>query len=170
MNQTEAAAAVGIKRPQLSRWEGKGDLPKPAGGVYTDADVERIKAYRIEARLNASRTKGEAEEAAGITEDSDAGIRQLRLNPEKAARVRYLIEKTASVKLDRELKAGGYLKHEDVEAANVRKVYAVRAKLQELPMRADLLAGKTVVEIEGLLTAWMKEVCEHFANDDRKAA
>lgn len=185
MTQTEAAAAVGIKRPQLSRWESKGVLPKPAGGVYTDADVARIKAYAIEARLNANRTKGQAEEAAaassavtstapsspnGVPEDSESGIRQLRLNPEKAARVRYLIEKTAAVKLDRELKAGGWLKREDVDAANVRKVYAVRSKLQELPMRADLLLGKTTVEIESALTEWMKEVCEFFASDDRKAA
>jgi hypothetical protein len=164
LTQSQAAVAAGTDQPQLSKWERAGFLKKPAGHQYTQGDVEKIKLVAAERRACTNRTAAMSDAAAETEGTLEHALGQLRLNPEKAARVRYLIEKTASVKQRRELEAGGWLRKEDVDSANVRKIYVVRAKMQELPIRAHLLVGKTEVEIERELTAWMKEVCDYFAN------
>ena len=83
---------------------------------------------------------------------------------EQEARIKLIVERTAKLKLEREIAAGCYVRKEDVEEAAVRKVYAARALLQEIPLRASLIAHRPERECERILTDWVKEVCDYYAN------
>lgn len=169
MKRSKTPPAVGQRRGQ--GWLGKrlnctqqrvsqlvadGRIPKKTN--YSDADVERAKAAMLEARAGNNATAGDLEESG-----DESAIQALSRNPERIARIKLIIERTAKLKLERELLAGGYIKKEDAEKERIARVFSVRAKLQEVPLRASLIANKSEAECERILTDWVKEVCDFYA-------
>lgn len=116
---------------------------------------------RIDQHIAARRESNNA--TASDEQVSEAELSSLTSNPEKKARIHLLVERTAKLKLERELLAGGFIKREEVEREQIAKVYSVRAKLQELPLRASLICHKSEAECESILREWMKEICDFYA-------
>ncbi len=154
--QAWLADRLDVSQPRVSQLVADGRIPRKS--QYTKGDVDAAKAVLLDARAGNNATIGALEE-----DDNDAAIRALSKNPERVARIKLLIERTAKLKLEREMLAGGYVKKEDEDKRDTAKVYAVRAKMQELPLRASLIAHKTERECEAIITDWMREVCEYFA-------
>lgn len=151
------AAQLGITRQRVNQLISEGLFAKKR--EYTPADVAKFKPLLLEARAANNATAASIEEAGDESE-----IRAMSKNPERVARIKLIIERTAKIKLERELLAGGYVKREDVEKEMTARVYSVRAKLQEIPQRSALIANKSDAECEAILSGWMREVCEHYAN------
>lgn len=154
--QSWLAKECGVSQPRIAQLIAAGRIPKKP--EYDKADAAKAKAVILEGRAGNNATAGDLEDAG----EEDA-IKALSKNPERVARIKLLIERTAKLKLERELLAGGYLKREDVEKSNVSRVFSVRAKLQELPLRASLIAHKTEAECERILTDWSREVCDYYS-------
>ena len=154
--QSWLAQECGVSQPRIAQLVADGRIPRKVS--YGEADVRRAKRALLEGRAANNATAAQDEDAGDET-----AIERLSKNPERVARIKLVIERTAKIKLERELLAGGYLKREDVERERVARIYAVRAKMQEMPLRSSLLVGKTDAEIHQSLTAWMKEICDHFA-------
>ena len=113
-------------------------------------------------RANANATASAEPEPS----DRDLAIRELTANPEKAARIKLLIARTSKIEMERSLLAGEYVKREDLKRDQVAKVLAVKTKLVEFPRRAALIANRSVVEVEAVLTEWMQEACAAFAGTE----
>lgn len=159
-SQTWLAERLGITQGRVSQLVKDGRIPRRA--TYTEADVKAAKQTLREARAGANRTVSQVEDEA--ESGNDSAIQALSKNPERVARIKLLIERTAKLKLERELLAGGYVKKEDADKEAVGRVFSVRAKLQEIPLRASLIAHKSEAECERILTDWMREVCDYYAN------
>lgn len=156
-NKTWLAKRLGVSSARVSQLIGGGRIKDKK--TYTEADVQKTKAHLTEARAANNATSGDLEESG-----DEAAIQALSRNPERIARIKLVIERTAKIKLERELLAGGYLKKEDVEKDRLARVYSIRAKLQEIPLRASLIAMKTEAECERILSDWAREVCDYYAN------
>ena len=156
-NQKKLAARLKVSGPRLSQLLAESDWS------FGKAPWSESQAVKIDAHLKARRSMNNA--TAGAVEESadDAAIATLSKNPERVARIKLIVARTAKIILDRELLAGGYIRREDVEREAVARVYSVRAKLQELPLRASLLAHKSEAEIERQLTEIAREICDHYA-------
>jgi hypothetical protein len=128
-------------------------------GPWTESQAAEINQHLDDVAAAANATAAQHEDR----EDADSAIRALTRNPEKAARIKLIIARTSKLELERALLAGNYIAKADVEQAQITRIHAVRAKLQELPMRASLIAGKTDLECERILLDWAKEICDHFA-------
>ncbi len=134
---TELAAKVGRDKSSVSRWIAREDWPF-GQAPWPLAIVPKVEAWW----------------------DEHIGI-----NPTlQDAKLNLLIERAAKVRMERELLAGLYMKKEEVERGQVQRIYSVRAKMQEVPLRAHLLVGKTEMEIEAILTDWMRGICDYYAN------
>lgn len=154
--QAEKAKRFGVSQPRVSQLEKDGRIPR---GDVTEADAKRIGR-----QLNDARAANNAS-AAGLEESGDEdAIQALSKNPERVARIKLIIERTAKLKLEREMLAGGFLKKEDVDKEATARVFSVRAKMQEIPLRASLIAHKSEAECERILNDWMREVCDYYAN------
>lgn len=146
-----------VSQPRISQLVSEGRIPRRAS--YSPEDVARAKAMLLDGRAGNNATAADLE-ASG----DETAIQALSKNPERVARIKLIIERTAKLKLERELLAGGYIKKEDADKEKVGRVYSVRAKLQEIPLRASLVAHKSEAECERILTDWMREVCDYYAN------
>lgn len=155
--QSWLAKQVGKSQGRIAQLVREGRIPKKKN--YTDADIAPTKAVIKEGRAANNATAAVLEDA-----DGDDAILAIARNPERKARVLLLIERTAKIKLERELLAGGYIKKEEAEKERVTRVFSVRAKLQEIPLRASLIAHKSEAECEAILRDWVKEVCDYYAN------
>lgn len=160
-SQADLAAHLKVSQPRVSQLI-KGDGWTWGKGPWTEQQGAEIKASLIDRRAGNNATAAVIEDAADAGDDT--AIRALSKNPEKQARIKLVIERTAKIKLERELLAGGYIRKDEVEKTALARVYSVRAKLQELPLRASLIALKTEAECEEILNGWMREVCDHYAN------
>lgn len=158
--QTWLATQLGISQQRLSKLVNS-DGWRFGRGPWTWKQLPAIRAHVNERRALNNATAGAFDEDG--KEATDATIEALSKNPERVAKIKLIIERTAKLKLERELLAGGYLKKEDVDANRVAQIHAVRAKMQEIPLRASLLAHKPEPAITAILTEWMKEVCDYFA-------
>lgn len=147
------AKKLGISQPRVAKLVKDPDWPF-GKGPWKAGDVPAIQRHMSERRAGNNATAESAD---------DNAIAALSRNPEKVARIKLVVERTAKIKLERELLAGGYLKKEDVEKDRITRVYAVRAKMMEIPLRCSLIAHKSEAECEAILTDWMKDVCDHFA-------
>lgn len=154
--QTGLATALGVTQQRVSELVREGRIPRKA--KYTADDAKAAREMLTVARAGNNATAGNDDD------DPEGAVERLKLNPEKLARIKFLIERTAKVKLERELLAGGYVKKTDVQAGLLARVYSIRARLAELPLRAHLLIGKTEVEIESILRDFARETCDHYAN------
>lgn len=155
--RTWLAKQVDVSVQRLGELVREGRAPKKE--KYTAADAKSLKAHLLESRAANNATAGDLEESG-----DESAIEALSKNPERVARIKLIIERTAKLKLERELLAGGYVKKEDVEKDRLARVYSVRAKLQEIPLRASLIAMKTEAECERILGDWAREVCDYYAN------
>lgn len=157
------AGQLGITQGRVSQLVKDKRLPRKS--EYSVADVKSAKAMLRAARAAANATATSASDSADAElSASDAAIREISKNPERVARIKLLVERTAKIKLERELLAGGYIRKEDVEKDATARVYSVRAKMQEIPLRAALIAHKSEQEAERILTDWMREICDFYAN------
>lgn len=151
----QAWLAEGIcSQPRIAELVAEGRIVKKKS--YTSADRKALRAMLQEARALNNATAGD--------EDNETAIQSLSRNPERIAKIKLIVERTAKIKLERELLAGGYLKKEDVERDLQARVYSVRAKMQELPLRAALIANRSEAECEGIIESWVKEICEHYSS------
>jgi hypothetical protein len=148
------AKQLGVSQPRVSKLVSEGRIPRKAS--YNEADVKATRAHLKASRAGANAT-------AGQSDDAEDAIASLSKNPEKVARIKLIVERTAKIKLERELLAGGYVKKEDVDRDNAAKVYSLRNKLGELPLRSALLLGKSETELEQALRNWVNEVCDYYA-------
>jgi hypothetical protein len=149
---------LGLSQPRISKLLADPDWSF-GGPPWTEQTAKQIEAFLKERRAANNATAAEME-----AEDPDAAIRALSKNPEKIARVKLIVERTAKIKLERELLAGGYIKKEDAEKESIARVFSVRAKLQEIPLRASLIAHKSEAECERILSDWAREICDYYAN------
>jgi hypothetical protein len=152
------ARRLGITPGRMSQLVSGQDWPFPRA-PWSDATADLIEAHHAARRAGNNATAGAMEDTA-----TDDAIQALSKNPERVARIKLLIERTAKLKLERELLAGGYVKREDAERERTARVYSVRAKLQEIPLRASLIAHKSEAECERVLSDWAREVCDYYAN------
>lgn len=158
------AGRLGITEPTLSVAINRDDWTF-GRAPWTAAQVQAIRVELADRRARHNATSGKVEdEADGGDETAADAIAKLVRNPEKAARVKLIVERTAKIKLERELLAGGYVAKADVDKDMQSRVFSVRAKLGELPLRASLIAHKTETECERILIDWAKEVCDYYAN------
>jgi hypothetical protein len=147
---------LGISQGRVSQLVTQGRIPRKA--AYTDADVRKLKPRLMDDRAANNAASVEMEEGG-----EDDAIKALSRNPERIARIKLLVERTAKIKLERELLAGGYIKKEEAERERVARIFSVRAKLQEIPLRSSLIAHRSEAECERILTDWVKEVCDFYA-------
>jgi hypothetical protein len=159
-SQAWLALQLGISQPRVSTLVSEPDWPF-ARSSWSVKDVAAIRSYLQDRR---------ATNNASIAADEDAGddaaiaqIAAINRSPERVARIKYLIEQTAKVKLQRELLAGVYVRREDVEKERVARVFSVRSKLGELPGRAAQIAGRDATECERILADWVREICDYYA-------
>jgi hypothetical protein len=148
-----------VSQPRISQIIKSGDWPF-GKGPWTQAQLPAIEAHLKDRRSSNNATAGHEEESSS-TEDAIAALSK---NPERVARIKLLIERTAKIKLERELLAGGYIKREEAERQSLARTYSIRAKLQEVPLRSSLIAHKSEAECERILSDWMREVCDYYAN------
>lgn len=146
------AGQTGKTQGRIAQLVKEGRIPRKP--EYTEADADLAKRVIAEGRATNNATMA----------DEDDAIAAISRNPERKARILLLIERTAKIKLERELLAGGYIKKEDAEKERVTRIFSVRAKLQEIPLRASLIAHKSDAECEAILRDWMREVCDYYAN------
>jgi hypothetical protein len=159
--QVWLAKELGVTQQRVSKLASSEDWTF-GKGPWTDAQVPKIKAH-VKARRTLNNATAGAYDEPQIDETDDA-IKSLSKNPERVARIKLIIERTAKLKLERELLAGGYIRKEDADKESVARVYSVRAKLQEIPLRASLIAHKSETECEAIISDWMREVCDFYAN------
>ena|SRR5687768_6043116 len=155
--QSWLAEQAGVSQPRISKLVSDGRIPRKQ--EYTEADVVAAIAMLDEGRATANATASDLE-ASG----DESAIQALSKNPERVARIKLIIERTAKLKLERELLAGGYIRKEESDKDKIARVFSVRAKLQEIPLRSSLIAHKSEAECERILADWMREVCDYYAN------
>src|SRR5688572_3570270 len=133
--QSEKAKRFGVTQQRVSELQREGRIPS---GPITEAKAGEVEQQLAEARSVNNATAATVEESA-----DDPELREMEKKyPERAVRIKLIIERTAKIRLERQMLAGGYRKREDVEKEDVAKVYSVRAKLQEIPLRSSLIAHK----------------------------
>ncbi len=109
----------------------------------------------------------------GMMGELEEEFEQLKRSPVQRMKFNIMVEKYATMKLDREMKLGDWLKKSEVEEGRIARVHAVKAKCMEFPARADLIGaelGLSESQVRGLeaaIEAMMRELCEHFANGGR---
>jgi hypothetical protein len=165
-NLTELAAALGVSRPAVSK---RASSPgwRWGKGPFTAAQVREIRADQRDRRAMNPAGDGRGHDA---DDDADAGktldqaLAELRASPERSAKIKLIVARTGKIELEKALLAGQYVKLEEVESGRVARVRAVRAKLQEIAARSPLIANKSEIDAETLLTGWMREACECFAD------
>lgn len=150
------ADKLGVTQPRVVALVNDPDWPF-GKGPWKQSDLPKIRGHMSARRAMANATSATAE-------DDEPSLGDYAKTPERKAKLELIIERTAKIRLERELLAGGYLKKEQVEADRAARVYAVRAKLQELPLRAALIANKSETECAAIVGDWMKEVCDYFAD------
>lgn len=143
---------------------------------WTDAEVDEIRAWHRGLREENPATASDpmagvavggdsVAAAAGEIDDDETDPRELLkriTNPEKRIKLAGVIERAAKCQVDRELLLGGYLKKEDVEARDVRKVQAVRQELSNVRLLALKMEGMDLIERERVLEDWARGVCQKF--------
>jgi hypothetical protein len=81
------------------------------------------------------------------------------LSAERKTKLRLIIERTAKVRLERELLAGKYLKRDDVEADLIGRASEAKQTLQVITGLAPRLVGKSEAEVRALLADHVDLVC-----------
>lgn len=156
-NQAWLAGKLGVSQQRVSeliheeswRWGQKN---------WTDQELTEI-------REELNRRRGENNATADL-EDSEDGrdlARALKRDPLKLAKLKKLIKETALIELNTGLKRGDFLPRAEVEAERLTRIEAVKLKMGQLPLRANLIANKPEDECEKILMQWMKEICNAFA-------
>jgi len=162
-NQSALATRLGVNQQRIAKLIRDQEWRWPKNAPWSEKQAAQMDAWLSDRRASnnfgASRLEADAEE-----DDDESAIRALSKNPERIARIKLIIERTAKIKLEREMLSGGLMKREEVERQWLQRVYSVRAKMQEIPLRASLIAIKSEAECERILTDWMREVCEYYAN------
>src|SRR5687768_1739105 len=97
---------LGVTQQRVSELVQEKRVPRKR--EYTQADVDAIKPHLLDARAQNNATASDLEESG-----DESAIQALSRNPERVARIKLIIERTAKLKLERELLAGGYVKKED---------------------------------------------------------
>lgn len=92
-----------------------------------------------------------------------------QLSQKGQAELRLVRERTAKIRLDREIKAGRYMERQRVEAERLARIQVVKSALLALPrsvrQRADWLPAKSRGRLNTLLEKLVKDILEHFADD-----
>lgn len=179
-NQKWLADYLGVSQPRISELM-KDPEWRWAKGNWSDKDAMGIRRWLNKRRSENNATADVTDEAAGDV------LGTLRKDPVKVAKLKKLVEETALIKLNRELKLGNYILKSEVEDQRIQRIEAVKLKMQQIPLRCkDLLAlfhaaiAKQIQELatiksieeglegrlESLLMNWMKEICNAYARGD----
>lgn len=86
------------------------------------------------------------------------------LSAERKTKLKLVIERTAKLRLERELLAGKYLNRDDVEADLVARANEAKQTLQAVTSLAPRLIGKSESEVRALLADHVDLVCRALAN------
>lgn len=165
--QKALADAVGLSPGRISQIVNGGGWPF-GRGPWSRADVDAIRGHIASRRSENNATAVASATAEGVIDD---GLRALHsLTPLNKAKLKLTLERAASVKFDRELKAGGFVQREEIERERVARVFAIRGRLSDLPLRAHLLVGKSEREIEVAIREWAREICNFFASRETNHA
>jgi transcriptional regulator with XRE-family HTH domain len=161
LNQNALASRLGCTPARVSQYLRRSDWPF-GQGEWDEAEVPSIKRWREALRAGANATASSAGPSEGESDPASA-IERLKQNPERYARVRLMLERTAALKFQREQAEGKFIDKDEVERGRVQRVLAVRSKLEELSSRSALIAMKPETECAKILDQWAKEICNHFA-------
>lgn len=115
---------------------------------WDGADVPRMKAWAATAF-----------EQQPEPTDPDTAAAMKDLSPERQAKLALVIERTAKVKLERELLAGRYIPRERVESDLLGRATEARRTLEAITSLAPRLAGRDEQHIRGELEAAVEHVC-----------
>lgn len=134
-SQADVAKAFGVKKRTVEYWV-ENDMPKRDDGTYSLIDIS---AWR-------SKPKEEKPKEEGWDD-------------------KYRKAKAELAQLNLAEKRGLLIAREEVDAANVAKVLAVKRALLAIPKQiAPSLAGREAREIQARLTARLEEVIARFAD------
>jgi hypothetical protein len=161
------AKRLGISRPRLNKLLNDPEW-RWGRGPWTEAQAAQAESWLEERRREANRTRGRYEEPAAddLTEtDIDPVTAIKRMGPERQARTRVLIERYATLKLDREMKLGLYVLRADVQQEQVKRVLSVKAELQNIEQLVWRLEGRSADDMRVALKDWAKGVCDKFAGE-----
>ena len=164
LNQAQLAARLGCTQVRISQYTRNPDWyfgPAP----WPENLFPSIERWRQAHRADANATRY-ADSSGDANVDQETIIARLKQNPEKYARVRLTLERTASLKFQRELAEGKLVDREEVDRQRVRQITAVRSKLVELASRSALIAMKSDKECSTILLEWARESCNYFAGID----
>ena len=99
-----------------------------------------------------------------ILELESKPLAELRLSPERMARVRLLITKQSKLELERLILANEYISKNEESRRDVGKILACKAALLGLARRLpDLLVGKTVEEMRPIILTDVERILSAFA-------
>lgn len=99
-----------------------------------------------------------AQDADPVAGDMNAVVAQL--GPERAAKLRLILERIATEKIKREIISGKYVELAEVEAGRVARVHAARTVLMQFIQRSK---GEFAAELAGELPALAEAECARAA-------
>src|SRR5579862_147869 len=118
-NATWLAGKLGITKQRVSQLKQQEEW-RWGDGPYNIAQAKQIKAWIDDKRaLNNAASSVFSED-----EDAVSSIDSLARSPERVAKIKLIIERTAKIKLEREMLAGGFVRKEEVERIELARVYS----------------------------------------------
>ena len=160
----ELGRALGISQKSASNLVRRDDWPFARVPPWPRSLCVRMRSWRL-ANLaedpnpaQQKRTTGDDESALEMSLSEQVKM----LSPLNQVRIRKIVEQTATIKFERELMAGGWLKKTDVDSGRLRRMDAVRRILQDLPARAAEFVGLDAVAMPAALEKWARSACLAF--------
>lgn len=150
------ARAVGRSHAAVESWVRRPDWPFPRRGDWTEL-VPQIQDWMART-LSPNPAWPPGQPPAG-----DA-LADLRLSPERLAKVQLLITRRAKLELERLILAGDYINKAEEARRDLDKIFLVKSALNNLTRRLPpLLAGQSLAEMERILAENMEVIGHAFA-------
>ncbi len=158
------AQAVGRSHAAVESWVRRPDWPFPQRGDWT-ALVPQIRDW-----MARTLSPNPATPLATLPPSPSASdpLADLRLSPERMAKVQLLITRRAKLELERLILAGDYINKAEEARRDQDKIYVVKTALSNLTRRLPpLLYGKSLAEMERIIAESMEWICNGFAGKHR---
>lgn len=147
LNRSHTAVEGYVQRP---------DWPFPRRGDWTEL-VPQIQDWMV-------RTLSPSPALPPSQSSSGDALADLRLSPERLAKVQLLITRRAKLELERLILAGDYINKAEEARRDLDKIYLVKTSLNNLTKRLPpLLVGKSLPEMERVVAENVEIICNAFA-------
>ncbi len=152
----ELADALSVSRKTVQQWIRRNDWPASDQSPWTVAEVCEIRKWRASLKGSVSRAS------------SSSGV-PLEQNPERLAALRLVVTRSEILELDRGIKAGQYIRVDEVEAGRVSRIQAVKQMLLSQKQRVRRRLGgvlkneKTITRIIKIVDDEARRILRTFA-------